>query len=51
MSNTINLIDFCIFHHDGGHGWLETTKEVIDLIDFEENEYDMVLKFKENKNA
>lgn len=36
MPNTINLIDFCIFHHDGGHGWLETTKEVIDFLNISE---------------
>jgi len=35
--NTINLLDFCIFHHDGGHGWMETTRELVDFLEISDD--------------
>lgn len=47
-----------VYHHEDQINKLDrmgTITELVedhyDLVDFEENEYDLVLKFKENKNA
>jgi hypothetical protein len=47
-----------VYHHEDQINKLDrmgTIRELVedhyDLVDFEENEYDLVLKFKENKNA